>query len=108
VALPNVGDAPDSELPRQFALHPSYPNPFNPSTRISFDLPRPERVTLKIYDLTGRLVRVLVDEDSLPAGRHEATWQGRDDHGRKVAAGVYLYRLEAGTYQHSRSMTLVK
>ncbi|MFH1844046.1 MAG: FlgD immunoglobulin-like domain containing protein, partial [bacterium] len=93
--------------PVVFRLHACYPNPFNPLTTIRFDLPRAEQVELTVYDLGGRLVRTVVDE-SLPVGFHEAVWDGRDNHGRITASGVYLYRIEAGDFRQSRRMLLLK
>jgi predicted outer membrane repeat protein len=107
-AVPDLSGAPGPELPRQFALQPCYPNPFNPTTTIAYDLPRPADVSLKIFDLAGRLVRVLVDEPAVAAGRHTVEWNGRDDRGRSVAAGVYLARLKAGDFSQVRRMALVK
>jgi len=92
---PNETSVEDKKItmPKDFVLHQNYPNPFNPTTTISFDLPKDGFVTLKIYDVTGRLVRVLVQEQKL-AGAHSVLWDGLDDAGQKVAAGVYLYRIE--------------
>lgn len=70
------------------------PNPFNPSTTVSFDLPRGEQVRLDVVDVRGRRVRTLVDR-WLDAGEHQATWDGRDRHGRAAAAGSYLLRLRS-------------
>lgn len=84
------------------------PNPFNPSTRIRYELPidgAPVRLT--IHDLGGRLVRTLVDE-AQAAGGHVAPWDGRDDAGQPVAGGVYVYRLSAGSSVESRKMVLLK
>jgi len=78
-----------------FRLRAGVPNPFNPSTRLDFDLPSPSAVRLAVYDLRGALVRVLED-GPLPAGRHSRSWDGRDDAGTPVASGVYFFRLEAG------------
>ncbi len=89
-------------------LAQNYPNPFNPGTTISYDLPGPARVSLKIYDVSGRLVRVLEDAVAEPAGHHQVGWEGRDRFGRAVAAGVYFYRLEAGKYAETRRMLLLK
>jgi hypothetical protein len=94
-------------VPAVFALHGNYPNPFNPSTTIAFDLPRAQPVRLVIYGLDGRQVRRLVD-DSLPAGRHEVVWRGRDERKRAVAAGNYLYRIEAGPWSATGKLNLVK
>jgi predicted GH43/DUF377 family glycosyl hydrolase len=88
-------------------LAAAVPNPFNPLTRISFEISRPGPLSLKIYDPAGRLVRVLVD-GHLPAGAHFAEWEGRDGAGRAVAAGLYLYRLETTTFAETRRMMLVR
>jgi hypothetical protein len=94
-------------LPNAFALLPNVPNPFNPSTRLIFDLPRAGNVRLAVYDLAGRRVRVLVDEPRA-AGRHEAAWDGIDDAGQRGGSGVYVARLEVGNFRESRRLTLVK
>lgn len=96
-----------ADLPSSFVLGGNYPNPFNPSTRISFSLPRQEDVRLEIYGLDGRRVAVLVNE-IMPAGAHQVTWTGLDQSGRQVASGVYFYRLRAGEYSDVKKMTLVK
>jgi hypothetical protein len=89
----------DVAVPLGFVLHQNYPNPFsanrafgNPSTVISFTLPETGKVTVNIYNETGQLVRSLVDRE-MPAGRQSLNWNGRDQSGKTVAAGVYLYRL---------------
>lgn len=102
-----VSGAPTPVLPGAFALAQNVPNPFNPSTRLVFDTPRGGRVRLAVYDLSGRLVRLLVDE-SRDAGRHEVTWDGTDDRGQKVGSGVYVGRMEADGWRAARRMTLVK
>jgi len=89
------------------ALGQNSPNPFHPTTGISFSLPAAGPVKLDIYDVRGALVRVLLDERR-EAGRYEVTWDGRDDGGRQMASGVYLYRLQAGGRVESQRMVLVK
>jgi hypothetical protein len=84
------------------------PNPFNPSTTIRYQLAAPEVVDLRIYNATGRLVKILVDGRTVVAGDHAVAWRGRDDRERQVAAGVYFYRLEAGEYSETKRMALVK
>ncbi len=84
-----------------------YPNPFNPRTTIAFDLAAAGAARLEIYDLGGRLLRVLAAAD-LPAGHQEAVWDGRDDAGRGVAAGLYLCRLTAASVESLRKLTLVR
>ena len=85
----------------------SYPNPFNPRTVISFELPEEVFVRLVVYNLLGQKVRVLVEE-VLGAGVHTVTWDGRDDDGRYVSSGVYVVRLEAGGKAFTRKMLLVR
>jgi hypothetical protein len=93
--------------PRRFALHDPAPNPFNPSTTLSFELGAQAHVRLSIFDLAGRMVDTLVDEVR-GAGRHEVVWGGRDFHGRPVASGVYLCRIEAGAFVETRRLALLK
>ncbi len=94
-------------VPATFALHPCYPNPFNPATNIMFDLPRPGHVVARIYDVTGRVVRTLVDED-LPASVHVRRWDGTDDSGRRMASGTYYLRLTTPDHVAVQKMLLVK
>ncbi|MBN2355407.1 PKD domain-containing protein [candidate division KSB1 bacterium] len=95
------------EIPQEYDLMQNYPNPFNPNTDIVFKLPKTERVELIIYDLLGHKVRLLVDE-SRKAGTHRATWDARDDQGRTMPSGVYLYRITAGPFTQVRKMLLLK
>jgi beta-glucanase (GH16 family) len=94
--------------PTGYVLHPCYPNPFNPSTTIGYDLPEPATVDLIVYDVAGRVVRTLVAAESVAAGRHEVVWNGRDETGRAAVAGIYLCRLDAGRYSETRMISLVK
>jgi len=94
--------------PLGYELYPCYPNPFNPQTTISYDLPLSDSVTLVIYDIAGKLVKTLVHAETVGAGRHEVVWDGRDETGRASPAGVYFYQLDAGDYSRTRRMTLVK
>jgi len=95
------------ELPRTTALHPNYPNPFNPLTHIKFELERAGRVRLEVFDLAGRKVRTLVD-GYLPADVHVYPWDGRDDKGRLVPSGAYYYRLDSDDFSDMRKMMLLK
>jgi hypothetical protein len=97
------GDVP----PAATALVGIHPNPFNPETRVTFDLAGSQQVKLAVYDLKGNLVRTLVDE-SRPAGRHEVVWNGRDANDRQVASGVYMARLVAGGVSQMQKMIMVK
>jgi len=94
--------------PTSARLTGCFPNPFNPATTVRYELPADMIVDLKVYDLSGRLVAVLVDHAFEPAGRRTAVWDGRDQRGRTVAAGVYLCRLTAGGLAASMPMALVK
>ncbi len=101
-----VGDD-DRGLPARLALNANFPNPFNPKTTISFALPRAVAVELAIFDLKGRKVVTLVNEE-LPAGNYELPWFGHDDNDRQVASGIYFYRLSADEEVLTRKMTLLK
>ena len=112
IAVSSLGiSSPDqeisSQLPEQFALHHNYPNPFNPSTTINYDLPENSYVRLTIYDITGRRIRTLVNQ-SQTTGNRTVVWDGRDDFGRIVSGGVYLYSIEAGSFRQTRKMLLLK
>jgi hypothetical protein len=88
-------------------LYAAVPNPFNPATEISFEMAASGHARLSVYDASGRLIRTLLDGQR-DAGRHNVTWNGRDDTGRAASAGVYLYRFEAGNSVQTRRMTLIK
>lgn len=91
----------------RFHLFQNHPNPFNPSTTISYEVPVSARVTLRIFDVAGRLVRTLIDERQ-PPGRKSAVWDGRDAGGRPVASGIYFYRLRAPGFRETRKMALLE
>jgi len=104
-------DVPELALPAVPApvrLLANRPNPFNPMTRILFEVEAALPVTLRIYDVHGRLVRTLLEGMSYDAGRHFVDWNGSDDTGGRVAAGIYVCRVQAGDHASSRTMTLVK
>jgi hypothetical protein len=94
-------------LPRKFELYDNYPNPFNPTTAIQWSLPSAGEVRLEIFNTVGQKVRTLANA-YYPAGRHSLEWDSRNDAGRKVATGVYLYRLTAGEYVETKKMMLLK
>jgi parallel beta-helix repeat protein len=97
----------NGDVPLAFQVDQNFPNPFNPSTKIRFTLPRDGHTTVRIFDLSGRLVKTLLAED-LPAAVHEVTWNGRNGSGHTVAAGVYFYRVQSGSDVHTGRMALVK
>ena len=95
------------QIPMNFAMHPAYPNPFNPETHVAFDLPRAGQVNLEVYDVRGRRVRQLIDED-LAAGRYAETWDGLDEQGITVASGLYFIRFVCDDYVKTRKVILLK
>jgi hypothetical protein len=97
----------DESLPTVFALGSAHPNPFNPMTTIEFAVPQASRVQLRVYDLAGRLVRTLVNEE-MTAGVHAVVWNGQDQGGRQVASGAYYYRLTAPGFSETEKMVLIK
>ncbi len=84
------------------------PNPFNPVTTIVFDLSAQTPVSLRVFDVSGHLIRIIMSAETAGPGRHYIQWDGRDDLGKPSAAGVYLYRLDTGEYTQTKHMTLVK
>ena len=107
IDFPTGVEEADAKGPETFALYQNYPNPFNPETSISFTLPEAGRVTLKIYDLSGREVVTLINAEK-PAGSHTITWDSRDPLGQAVASGVYIYRLQFKGQTQSGKMILMR
>ncbi|MCG8608862.1 tandem-95 repeat protein, partial [bacterium] len=94
-------------IPSSFELGQNFPNPFNPTTTISFSVPKTSELNLAIYNMRGQRVRLLVS-GSVKAGRHRITWDGRNDQERKVASGIYVYRLETKNFTAQRKLILAK
>jgi len=107
--LLRLQDASPAPLPPapQSKLHQNEPNPFNPTTRIRFELGQDEFVHLAIYDLAGRLVRTLLNQAALH-GSNSVVWDGKDHAGRRMRSGVYLYRITTPTFTDTRKLTLIK
>jgi hypothetical protein len=104
-----LGTDPDfAGTPFTYALYSNYPNPFNPETRIRFEIGGHEDVTLVIYDILGRRVRLLMKDMASNPGMHVVNWDGRNDLGVEVASGVYIYRVLAGDFIAHRKMLLVR
>lgn len=97
----------DSSVPGNYVLEQNFPNPFNPDTRIDFELPRSTTVWLKVFDINGKLVKILLN-GSLSAGKHRVGWDGSNQYGVKVAGGVYFYQLKASNFRLTRKMLLMK
>lgn len=93
--------------PHEFTLTQNFPNPFNPTTTIRYELPQQARVVLKVYNMLGQQVVELVNETQ-QAGYHTVTWNGRSAVGHAVASGLYIYRLEAGSFSRAKKMLLIK
>ena len=96
-----------TNIPNSFVLRQNYPNPFNPSTTISYELPKAENVRIIIYDIAGRKVTDLVNENKA-AGSYTVEWNGRNEQGGAVASGLYVYRIYAGEFNQILKMTLLK
>ena len=100
----------DQVLVKGFELHQNYPNPFNPMTEIAYVLPEGKAsylVVLRVYDMLGRLVKVLVETTQAP-GSHKVIWDGTNMLGQRVPSGVYVYTLQVGNFKQSRKMILMK
>jgi hypothetical protein len=95
-------------VPNAFALYQNYPNPFNPVTTITYQLPETGAASLKIYDLLGREIVTLVNED-MPAGTHTVQWNGRNSAGNGAASGIYFYQVQSsGGYTETKKMMLIR
>jgi hypothetical protein len=92
--------------PTAFALHPAYPNPFNPFVNLSFDLPEVMNYSLRVYNVTGQLVRSF--EGVGNASLNVVTWDGKDEAGNEVSSGVYFYKLTAGGFSATEKMVMMK
>ncbi len=97
-----------SPLPTEFSLKQNYPNPFNPSTTINYDLPRMANISLAVYDVSGRLVKTLLDHEYQNAGRRSIIWDGTDENDNPVNSGVYLYKLQTTNIVKTKRMILIK
>jgi len=97
----------DEFIVEEFYLAQNYPNPFNPTTNIRFQIVDRGFVSLKIYDLLGREVKTLVNEE-LANGIYNVSWNGDNEFGEKVSSGIYFYKLETGSYTSTKKMMLIK
>ncbi|HHE38799.1 MAG TPA: T9SS type A sorting domain-containing protein [Candidatus Cloacimonetes bacterium] len=100
----------DETIPLITYLTGNFPNPFNPITRINYQLSKPAKVELVIFNLKGQKIKQLISNSAnqLSAGQHSVVWDGKDDSGRSVSSGVYFYKLQAGDYQKTRKMILLR
>ena len=94
-------------IPDEYAIHQNYPNPFNPVTTLRYDLPEQTFVNIQIYDMLGRQIRTIVNEQQDP-GYKSVLWNAKDDYGRAASAGLYIYQVQAGGFIQTKKMVLVK
>jgi flagellar hook assembly protein FlgD len=102
-----LADIPGGAMPIAFALRQNRPNPFGASTTIGFDLPEHTSITIEVIDIEGRVIATLLDE-TREAGRHSASWDGRDASGSEVGPGIYFIRMTAGGFNATRKAMLLK
>ena len=108
IKLLNVDDAQKTAgIIRAFALLQNYPNPFNPTTTIEYQLPKNGKVAIRIFDVIGKLIRTLVDEDK-NEGVHRIQWDSKNNFGQMVASGMYIYDIRFENTVLSRRMLLIK
>ena len=100
-------EPPTGTLSVTSALHPGYPNPFNPEVTIPFELRQEEKVTLVIYDAMGRFIKS-VFEGMLPRGSHTATWDGRNGSGEQVSSGIYFCRMQTSDFSATCKLVFLK
>ena len=106
---PQATPLPKPIVPERFDLKPNYPNPFNQMTTIVYDIPEnePIPVTMKIYNIRGQLIKVLVD-DIKEAGRYAVQWDGRDENISEMASGIFFCVLKAGKHTDIIKLTLIR
>jgi parallel beta-helix repeat protein len=94
-------------IPQSFSLHQNFPNPFNPLTTIQFEIPEQAAVTILVYNILGKVIKQL-ENSVLEAGLYDTRWNGTDEMGNIVSAGVYVYRIQAGSYTQTKKMLYLK
>ena len=94
-------------LPKEFALHDNYPNPFNPTTTIRFDLPKATDVSILIFNVLGQKIKT-IDMSQINPGYHSVVWNATNDYGSQVSAGMYFYQLRTNDFVKTKKMILLK
>jgi hypothetical protein len=94
-------------IPVEFALRQNYPNPFNPVTTLLYDLPEQTHVNITVYDMLGRKIRTILNQQQDP-GYKSVIWDATNDYGKPVSAGIYLYQIQAGDFMQTKKMVLLK
>ena len=102
-----VDDDDVTYIPKAYKLFPNFPNPFNPTTKITYILPKASTVYLAVYHMLGQQIRTLVNRHQA-AGRYTVEWNGLNNSGEIIPSGVYMYTIEAGDFMQSKKMTLLK
>ena len=97
----------ETSLPTEYAIHQNYPNPFNPITTLRYDLPENSLVKITVYDMLGREVKTLINQTQ-DAGYRSVIWNATNDYGKPVSAGIYIYQIQAGEYNSTKKMVLLK
>ena len=95
-------------MPEDYQLNQNYPNPFNPSTTINFVLPLSKKITLRVYDMLGKEIVTLLNNEEFSKGSHNVTWNGKDRNGKIVASGAYIAKMHAGNVEKNIKMMMVK
>ena len=102
-----VGIGGIDQMPTTFAIDQNFPNPFNPTTTMNYQLPQASDVRITIYNVLGQKVRTLLNT-RMDAGYHNVVWDGLNDNGARMASGLYMYKFEAGTYVQVQKMLMMK
>ena len=102
-----VRDIKALDIPEDYSLSQSYPNPFNPITEIRFQLPKDMNVEVNIYNSLGQKIRTLVNQNC-NAGYHSFFWDAKDDYGNLVLSGIYFYKMHAGRFNETKKMTVLR
>ena len=106
-ALEELNIKNNKALPERFTLHQNYPNPFNPVTNLDYDLPEDAMVNITIFDMMGKVVRTLVN-DQQSAGYKTLQWNATSNSGQPISSGLYIYTIQAGEFSKTRKMILLK
>ena len=106
VILPVMSVEPNT-IPNNFALYAAYPNPFNPSATIKFDIPEDSFVSLNVFDMMGRKIKTLLN-DKISAGRRSIIWDGTNNLNQAVSAGTYFYMISTSKYKSTKKLILLK
>ena len=104
---PNLSTIGSKRIPDTHTLYSSYPNPFNPTTQLRYDLSNSEYISINIYDLNGKYIKSLVNSIQGP-GYRTIVWDATNELGQPVSAGMYIYTIQAGEFRQTRKMILLK